>query len=297
MPHRCYQPRQRPTGPRHENRLEAGIYILTDIDNDTDGPNGLPSITSRPTIRGVGADITIIKRANSAPDFRLVHVAAGTLTLEGLTLQGGETNDLAKGLWYTSNVSLRNSALDGNSAEGSAGIANFISGTAILTNSTVVENTAARNGGGVANIFGMLMIDKSILAYNTADRGGAPAAAGGAILTNSTVAENAAARGGGIDGSGSDVLLIDNSTLVDNIASIEGGGYYAVVGRMTCTNSTLAGKAANFGGGLFNSNGIRRDSVTAPWPRTRRAMRAAASTGPALGACSSRTLSSHVISL
>src|SRR5215813_11907438 len=71
--------------------------------------------------------------------------------------------------------------------------------------------------------------------------------------------------GGGIDGSGSDVLLIDNSTLVDNIASIEGGGYYAVVGRMTCTNSTLAGKAANFGGGLFNSNGVRRDSVTAPW--------------------------------
>jgi hypothetical protein len=70
--------------------LEAGTYTLTAIDNDTNGPTGLPSITVGLTITGAGADTTMIERAASAPRFRLLHVAAtGVLTLEGLTLRGG----------------------------------------------------------------------------------------------------------------------------------------------------------------------------------------------------------------
>src|SRR5713226_5562203 len=65
-------------------------YTLTAVDNDTDGPNGLPSITSTLTIKGAGADTTILERASSAPGFRLVHVAAsGNLTLTKVTLTGG----------------------------------------------------------------------------------------------------------------------------------------------------------------------------------------------------------------
>jgi hypothetical protein len=75
-------------------RLSAGTYTLTAVDNTTEGSpserNGLPSITSTLTLRGAGPDTTIIARAASAPVFRLLHIAAsGTVTLEGLTVQGG----------------------------------------------------------------------------------------------------------------------------------------------------------------------------------------------------------------
>jgi hypothetical protein len=77
-------------GQSHEIRLEAGTYTLTAVENTTDGPNGLPSITTTLTISGDGADFTTIERVAGAPVFRLVHVAPpGTLTLDGLTLRGG----------------------------------------------------------------------------------------------------------------------------------------------------------------------------------------------------------------
>src|SRR5262249_39700669 len=66
--------------------LQAGTYTLMTVHNTTDGPNGLPSVTSTLTITGEGAESTIIERQTSAPQFRLLHVgAAGSLTIEGLT--------------------------------------------------------------------------------------------------------------------------------------------------------------------------------------------------------------------
>src|SRR5262252_5243489 len=55
-------------GTMNRIRLEAGTYTLTAVDNDMDGPNGLPSITSpQPlTIQGAGAEATIIERDPSA---------------------------------------------------------------------------------------------------------------------------------------------------------------------------------------------------------------------------------------
>ena len=46
---------------------------LTHVDNETDGLNGLPSVTSEITINGGG---TAIQRDGSAPDFRVFHVGA-----------------------------------------------------------------------------------------------------------------------------------------------------------------------------------------------------------------------------
>jgi hypothetical protein len=70
--------------------LEAGTYTLTGADNTTNGPHGLPSVTSPLTIQGVGADATLLERAASAPAVRLVYVAgSGNLTLARLTLRGG----------------------------------------------------------------------------------------------------------------------------------------------------------------------------------------------------------------
>ena len=83
-------------GQENTINLEPGTYSLTTINNNTDGPNGLPSVTSTLTIQGVGgAEITIVQRDAGAPEFRLMHVAAtGTLTLDALTLQGGNRRGL-----------------------------------------------------------------------------------------------------------------------------------------------------------------------------------------------------------
>src|SRR5215813_23834 len=78
------------TGEADTIQLQAGTYTLTAPNNATDGPNGLPSITSPLTIVGAGPGNTIIEREATAPDFRLFHVAqTGTLKLQGLTARGG----------------------------------------------------------------------------------------------------------------------------------------------------------------------------------------------------------------
>ncbi len=86
------------SGTANTLTLAAGPYTLTAVDNNTDGLTGLPSVTSPLTLRGAGADSTMIERAVGAPQFRLLHVALqGTLALEGLTLQGGDLAGLADG--------------------------------------------------------------------------------------------------------------------------------------------------------------------------------------------------------
>jgi hypothetical protein len=77
-------------GEENTITLEAGTYTLTAVDNTTEGPNGLPSVTSPLTIQAAVAESIVIERAANALSFRLMHVApAGTLRLEGLTLRGG----------------------------------------------------------------------------------------------------------------------------------------------------------------------------------------------------------------
>src|SRR5215510_9789358 len=105
--------------------LAPGLYTLTAVDNNTDGPTGLPSVTSPLTLRGDGADSTVLERAAGAPPFRLLHVAStGTLALDGITLQGENLAGLADG----------------------GGVQNH--GTLMLTHS-LLRGHAARNGGGV----------------------------------------------------------------------------------------------------------------------------------------------------
>ncbi|MEE9293812.1 MAG: hypothetical protein V3W34_02450, partial [Phycisphaerae bacterium] len=70
--------------------LPDGVTItLTEEDNETDGTNGLPSVTSVLTING---NETTVRRdpAEATPNFRIFHVAAGgDLTLNDLTVSNG----------------------------------------------------------------------------------------------------------------------------------------------------------------------------------------------------------------
>jgi hypothetical protein len=218
--------------------LAPGLYTLTAVDNNTDGPAGLPSVTSPLTLRGAGADSTVLERAAGAPQFRLLHVAAsGTLALDGLTLQGGNLAGLADGggIRNRGTLTMTHSLLRGHAANNGGGIFHSDSGTLTITNSTLSGNVAS-SGGGIA-IGG---------SFSSSAR----------TITNSTLSGNVASSGGGI-AIASASITITNSTLYGNMAVLNGGGIFSQGGPSSATliNSTVSGNTANQGGGVRGGGG------------------------------------------
>jgi hypothetical protein len=237
--------------------LEAGTYPLTRVDNNTDGSNGLPSITSPLTLQGAGADATVIERAAGTPAFRLVHVAAtGALTLEGLTLRDGLASSGTRfepggSLFnHAGTVTLTRTILTGNAAGGGGGLANH-GGTVLLTQALVTHNEAlsATSGGGLLNT-GTLFLSETTLANNRAHSGGGLATSGTGLVTNTTVTDNEAVVGAGIfqsDGT----LTVVTTTVARNRAVVEGGGLFGHM--VTLINTTLTDNSGGMGGGLAGS--------------------------------------------
>jgi hypothetical protein len=251
-------------GQTNTIRLAAGTYTLTEVDNTTEGPNGLPSITSPLTITGAGADTTIIERQASARALRLLYVAAtGRLTLNEVTLQGGDLGlnilfppESGGGILNHGTVALTQCTLAHNTAgRDGGGIANF--GTLTLANSTLVANRVVDNSGGGIYNGGTMTLTNCTLVDNTSNfgSGGGIVNGGTLTLTNCTVARNMASpflvRGGGIVNGG--MLTLTNSTIVDNTVIGGPGGGIANSGTLTLTNSTVAYNSAPAGGGLSGS--------------------------------------------
>jgi hypothetical protein len=217
--------------------LAAGTYTLTTVENITDdGSNGLPSILGVLTLKGAGPTATRLERAATAPDFRLLRVAAsGTLLLEGLTLQGG-------------------------GGYSGAGLAN-LGGTVQMTTCQLVGNQTENGwGGGLWNSGRPVTITMSLLADNAVNAsfgaGGGLWNSGGTVtITHSTLARNRAAAGGGLRSERGTVTLLD-SALVSNSGNTvrgTGGGLQLMNGVVTITNTTIAGNPALGGGGVWIS--------------------------------------------
>jgi uncharacterized repeat protein (TIGR01451 family) len=189
-------------------QLAAGTYMLTGVNNTTDGANGLPSITSALTIQGAGADQTVLERASSAPSFRLVHVASsGNLTIDGLILRGG----------------------GGSSGPDGGGLFND-RGLVSIMNTTFTMNVAGIEGGGLFNNGGTISIINSTFSDNGAIGGGGlanlsrrPTPSGTVHITNSTFSGNGANEGGGLLNYRA-TLILQNATVVDNFNIGFGGG-------------------------------------------------------------------------
>ncbi|HEY7540249.1 MAG TPA: choice-of-anchor Q domain-containing protein [Methylomirabilota bacterium] len=228
------------SGGANTIQLQSGTYSLTAPNNDTDGPNGLPSITGALTIVGAGAGGTIIEREATAPDFRLLHVApSGLLKLEALTARGGRVTGMSPG---------------------GAGVLNR--GTAVLSQSALTDCTTvgidAGGGGGIVSV-GRLVIAGSTLSHNSAGGSGGGASILGGLVTvvDSTISGNTGNLGGGLF-IGGQLAIIIGSTIADNIATDgSGGGIFSSSTAVAVINSTLAGNFTNFGGGgLAGGGGI-----------------------------------------
>jgi hypothetical protein len=167
------------------NLAAGGTYTLTAVDNNTDGSNGLPSITSEITIEGHGATIER-SSAGGTPLFRIFHVASnGNLTLSELTIANGK----------------------GAASTNGGGIYND-EGTVAVTNNSTVRNNAAGDGGSNGGHGGGLYNDDGRL-----------------TITDSTFEDNAAGngttwggRGGGVYSSTGQDVMVTGSTFNNNRA-------------------------------------------------------------------------------
>jgi hypothetical protein len=263
--------------------LGPGLYTLTTVDNDIDGANGLPSIRSTVTLRGAGADRTIVERDGAAPFFRLLHIAStGSLILDEVTLRGGVTfaarlpgdlNTSGGAILNLGTLSIMNSVLIGNSVQGQIGAGGAIAvvGTLSIMNSVLMGNFVRGQGGfgGAIAAVGLTTVTTltnttfagNFLRLNRGASGGAISNSGMLAVTNSTFTDNSTfgvtSQGGAIANDGGTVS-ITSSTLARNIvgagAFSPGGGALsnAPSGTVMITNSTLADNTAS---SIFGSRG------------------------------------------
>jgi hypothetical protein len=258
--------------------LAAGCtYTLTVVNNDVNGPNGLPSINSEMTVNGNETTIT----RDSDDVFRILHVAAGgDLVLNRLTVSHGQacagicmqiangggiynagTLELADstvtrnyamvggGIFNTSTLTLNNSVISHNWAYSTpVGISN--DGELTLNNSTVSNNASVMYwGDGIGNN-GTLTLNSSTVSGNS---GRGIANSGAATVSNSTVSDN---DGHGIENDGT--LTLNSSTISGN------GGLAGIVNQSTVelTNSIVASQISGVDceGNPVTSRGYNLDS-------------------------------------
>jgi hypothetical protein len=232
----------------------GSTLTLTNVDNTTYGPTGLPVVSSTITIAGQGSTL---ERGGSAPAFRLVAVGVGgELAVQNLTLRGGIGDRYGGGVYNTGSLTLTNSTVSGDSAVCGGGI--FSTGSLTLTNSTVSGNTAYC-GGGVFNT-GSLTLTNSTVSGNSASYGGGVSNTGSLTLANSTLSGNAADSGGGVFNEGT--LTLANGTLSDNTASSLGGGVFNLTGPLTLARTLVSGNTAAAGAESFNQGGtVTADNI------------------------------------
>ncbi len=249
---------------------------LTAVNNDTDGPNGLPSITSEIAIEGGGFQIGRSSDPETA-DFRLLHVADdGTLTLRELSVVNGYLNPVLQGPCgggvYNSSgtLVLTDCTVSGNTANSGGGICQD-DGTLELALATLSGNSAHDSGGAIHQDHGTITVTDSTLWGNSALTGaGLSNLYGEVVVTNSTLSGNSASYGGGMRNYVGVVDLV-NSTLFGNSADLVGGAILTFLANVTLTNTIVASSPSggNCDGGVINAgNNLADDTSCGTIPGT-----------------------------
>ena len=243
----------------------SNTITLTEADNnDANGYNGLPIISSEITINGNGYTI---ERSNAITEtFRILYVdtTGGDLTLNDVTIRNGSAQgsgnaDDGGGIYLVDgDVTLNNSIVEDNVSGLGGGIL-VGSGAHLTVNDSIVRNNGGPNawGGGIFITLSSADISGSTISGNFANaRGGGIALNGNSNVTisDSIISGNSSdANGGGID-MRFGTVTITNTIISGNSAGADGGGInmWAASANVTLTNVTVAGNSANSGGGIGN---------------------------------------------
>lgn len=206
------------------------------------------TISKSVTIVGGGARGAVIDAGNGT--HRVLEITGGTVSISGVTITGGNTNDMDNGggilLDAGAALTLSRSLVTGNTVEPfwSGGGIYTSTGATLTTDSSTISNNAARYGGGLY-LNGTTTITNSTISGNQAGSNGT-AGDGGGLQNNST-------------------LTLTNDTIADNQASDSGGGGGIYGGASAVSNTIVAGNtdsvlgvdncATRFAGGTVTSTG------------------------------------------
>ena len=191
--------------------------------------DALPLIFRPLTIRGNGA---VLRRVDSAEPFRFFEVLFGSLTLQDLTLQGGDVLDDWGGAIYANNVSL------------------------ILDHVQFLENRAD-NGGGLYLTFSGLNLTDTVFTGNYASFAGGGAYLDGSQVTliSATFSDNLAdGPGGALYAEGVRLNIEDSLFLHNQTTGTRGGGLYLGHVSLTVNRSQFYQNESDWFGGAISLN-------------------------------------------
>ena len=204
----------------------------------------LPIVTGGVTLRGLGADASLVDAGEA---FRLLDFPGpanggnDALVIEALRLTGGlHYNGGAVSIGSGRSLRIVDSKFDNNRATHSGGAIEARQATAVeIERSSIQDNEAGDGTGGGISVFG-----------------------GTLLVTESTVADNIAfeSNGGGIEAYAVSALLVQRSTVSGNRAGLHGGGLQLVAGSgdtALVESTTIVANVADqnasddgFGGGI-----------------------------------------------
>nr|WP_326183678.1 S-layer homology domain-containing protein [uncultured Oscillibacter sp.] len=195
--------------------------------------------------------------ANQGGGIHFNGTGANTLTLDGITVSGGELAEgfsnakLGGGIAIeaaATPVTIKNVTVSGNSALENGGGIWINAGSVNITGCTISGNTAAASGGGIYTYISTITceIQNTEISGNTASSttsylGGGGIYVGNAttmILEDCTISNNtAAASGGGIQSRSA--LIIKNTDVQGNTATNYGGGIDLYAGTLSISGSPV----------------------------------------------------------
>ncbi|HZW52339.1 MAG TPA: right-handed parallel beta-helix repeat-containing protein [Rudaea sp.] len=241
--------------------------------------DGGASVT-RPAAPSRITDSVIVINDGGRPQRPASALAATPVTISGLTITGGYSNDGGGIDAYNADLQVNDCIVTGNYASHAGGgiyIGGYYS-TLTVSRSTISNNFAYYEGGGVATMeYGAtITLQQSSLTGNQAKYGGGVyvhSDNGHALtITGSTISGNSVRsysyyyggnnRSYGGLGAGVFVehtpLTISNSTIANNNAARIGGGVFNFINdsgnySATLSNSTVSGNSANYAGGIVQS--------------------------------------------
>ncbi|MDF1811583.1 MAG: cadherin domain-containing protein [Verrucomicrobiales bacterium] len=262
--------------------LGAGMF---ELDSSTLGDINISDRTF--TIIGDAGGGTIITAPSSDRIFNITGTA--NITLEGLTLSGGEIHEGDGGAVRVSGANAQltltditfedNEVIDDvNNNTNARGGALYAQNSAVVTGTNVdfTNNKAIRSGGAevagggafYVNTFATVTITGGTMSNNEARDGGGfyANASGVATLNNYTVSTNTGTvNGGGFNVNTGGIVNGDNLTIDQNFSANNGGGFYTntLSDQVTLVDSVISGNTAedDHGGGFFNRGIVSLDNT------------------------------------
>ncbi len=231
---------------------DTGNVINFTVNGTVNLMSPLPLITKTLTVRGTGADVLTVRRADAAPDFRIFEAGFGVFIVAflDLTISNGVA-DFGGGIFSGTDLVVTRCVLSENTAAFNGGAIDMglTIAYAAIQDCAIINNTAGSRGGGI---------------HYACGRPPGPVCCNG-FLYNTTMSGNSAPLGSGVTitaFSGFNVALdIESCTVAENTSG--GAGVRSAVVDGTATigllNTIVAkndgAQLESIGGGILESHG------------------------------------------